>query len=1002
MNYKSSLRVIALLILLGLILFPLTTLHAQESGFTETFNDPELPNWERSPSANVVDGVLHIDQSGYVLHSGGWGDLNLAVRASLVGEGFVAVSYRATEIGDYSIHISENEITLYKAGEAIAQETMAYIPPGEWFWINVIAIGDSHEISLNGQLVLRFLDPDPLPPGGVALAVQGQAKGQFDDLSLVSLGEELQPEESGASQEPPSAQETSGEPTQAPSVSVESGVPAYQSEPWVVLGGPPGGIGYDIRMVPEDPDIMYVTDSGGGIFKSQNGGQSWMPINHGIESTPDIGTLVFCATIDPHDSNTIWIGTQFSAHIYRSTDAGQTWEERDNGVIPFPGEHSVRGITIDPNDPTVVYSAFETSGLEGARGEVYKSTDAGLNWTRIWQGENLARYIWIDPRNTQRLFVSTGIFDRIAANADPDGKGGGVGVLRSEDGGQTWTELNEKNGLNGGLYIPSLFMHPENPDILIAAVSAQGGKGKIPGVYLTQDGGDTWKLIRGAAEDTPSERTMEAVEISMSNPNVWYAAGPEVIHRSDDGGQTWQNYPMRTADRGSGFPIDIQVDPRDPYRLFVNNYGGGNMMSTDGGETWVDASQGYTGAGIWGLYVDPANSWMVTVAANTANFRSTDGGQTWKGIKLASTDETQNGSLRGRILTYPEGSGAHILGTGDFNQGYVFHSLDGGNTWKGSEVVDIEELSRTGALEEGLYLARAFAFAPSDPQIVYIGYGDRPALLGSFADSPKTPPGFFRSQDGGYTWEHVENTPFADVSILTLAVSPDDPRTIFVATMAGVFRSQDGGDTWQNLETLEAITPINPGEGSPHIFIIATDPFDPGIVYAGSPHGGVFRSEDGGDIWEQASSGMDPNESVFDLLPDPNRPGVLYASTRTSGVYYTTDRGERWIGLKDGMPGTFVDQLALSSDGSVLYAATHVAGVLRLGTPSSAPPQTEPAPESLAENGSTPGTPQSGSPAESGPAPGTPQPTSVVIVMAIGILLGLVLVITLFALRKRR
>jgi hypothetical protein len=183
----------------------------------------------------------------------------------------------------------------------------------------------------------------------------------------------------------------------------------------------------------------------------------------------------------------------------------------------------------------------------------------------------------------------------------------------------------------------------------------------------------------------------------------------------------------------------------------------------------------------------------------------------------------------------------------------------------------------------------------------------------------------------------VENTPFADVSILTLAVSLDDPRMLYVATMVGVFRSQDGGDTWQNLETLEAITPTNPADKNPPIFVITTDPFDSGIVYAGSPRGGVFRSKDGGDTWAQASFGMDPNESIYDLLPDPNRPGVLYASTSTSGVYYTTDRGEHWIALNDGISGKWVDQLALSGDGSVLYAASHVSGVLRLGTPSSAP-----------------------------------------------------------------
>jgi uncharacterized protein (TIGR03382 family) len=761
-------------------------------------------------------------------------------------------------------------------------------------------------------------------------------------------------EETPPPEEPAPTQETGEVPTEGPSVSAE-GVPAYQSEPWVILGGPPGGIGYDIRMVPENPDIMYVTDSGAGIFKSMNGGQSWVPINEGIERKPEIGTKVFCATIDPHDSNTIWIGTELSAHIYRSTDGGQMWEERDNGIIPSDsGEHSVRGITIDPNDPNIVYAAFEDSatidGVGRSSGEVYKSTDAGLNWTRIWRGENLARYVWIDPRNTQRLFVSTGIFDRTAANADPnfgqtaanpdpDSSPGGVGVLRSEDGGQTWTVLNEKNGLDGGLYVPSLFMHPQNPDILIAAVSAHTGIGTVPGVYMTQDGGDTWTLIQRAAEDTGSEISMEAVEISLSNPNIWYAAASEVVHRSDDGGQTWKHFPLRTVDRGSGFPIDIEVDPRDPYRLFVNGYGGGNMMSTDGGETWVDASQGYSGAGIWGVYVDPENSWSVTVSANTANFRSTDGGQTWQGIDLGRIDENRFGSFRGRIVSYPEGSGTHIIGSGDLNMGYVFHSTDGGDTWEASKVVGIREMMGNGELEDSLYVARALAFAPSDPQTVYLGYSERYCPLGSFLECLKTPPGFFRSQDGGYTWEHVENTPFADASILTLAVSLDDPLTVFVATLAGVFRSQDGGDTWQNLETLEAITPLYPEEKFPPIFVITTDPFDSGIVYAGSPRGGVFRSEDGGDSWEQASYGMDPNESIYDLLPDPNRPGVIYASTRTSGVYYTTDRGESWILLNDGISEMWVDQLALSDDGSVLYAGTHVAGVLRLGTPIGAPPQ---------------------------------------------------------------
>ena len=180
-------------------------------------------------------------------------------------------------------------------------------------------------------------------------------------------------------------------------------------------------------------------------------------------------------------------------------------------------------------------------------------------------------------------------------------------------------------------------------------------------------------------------------------------------------------------------------------------------------------------------------------------------------------------------------------------------------------------------------------------------------------------------------------------------MSSGDSRTVFAATMAGAYRSRDGGDTWQSLTDLEAKAPAHPGSGMPPAFAIVTDPFEPGTVYAGSPRGGVFRSLDGGDSWTQASYGMDPNEGISDFLADPNRPGLIYASTRESGVFYTTDRGQRWTPLADGISQVWVDQMALSEDGSVLYAGTRVSGVVRLGTPVGAPPHQRAAQPDAAE-----------------------------------------------------
>ncbi len=285
---------------------------------------------------------------------------------------------------------------------------------------------------------------------------------------------------------------------------------AYKASSWERTGGPLGGLGYDIRMDPNNPDIMYVTDDGAGAFKSTNRGRSWTSINNGIVPSGNSGDTysVFCLTIDPNNSNRIWIGSSQNSNVYRSDDGGSTWQIMKNGIIEKLA--TWRGFSVDPGNSNVVYLAGEVWSMEWnsgvelnglkfdlTKGVIYKSTDAGQNWTRVWYGSNLCRYIWIDPENTDRIFVSTGIFDREAANSNPSsGDPGGVGILRSTDGGQTWKALDENNGFDPKeLIIGTLYMHPEDPDILLAGADSapyQDYYGyEIGGLYRTKDGGDT-------------------------------------------------------------------------------------------------------------------------------------------------------------------------------------------------------------------------------------------------------------------------------------------------------------------------------------------------------------------------------------------------------------------------------------------------------------------------------------------------------------------------------
>jgi hypothetical protein len=146
----------------------------------------------------------------------------------------------------------------------------------------------------------------------------------------------------------PEQPDGAGSPSDGSQELVIPGAPAYQAGSWVSTGGPPGGLGYDIRMRPDNPDVMFVTDAHSGVSKSTDGGRTWFPSNAGI--LPGIGNdiPIFCLTIDPHDYDVIWAGTQLIGHVYRSDDNGANWVEMDNGITEVG--RSLRGITVDPNN----------------------------------------------------------------------------------------------------------------------------------------------------------------------------------------------------------------------------------------------------------------------------------------------------------------------------------------------------------------------------------------------------------------------------------------------------------------------------------------------------------------------------------------------------------------------------------------------------------------------------------------------------------------------------
>ena len=807
-------------------------------------------------------------------------DYRLTFRLKLF-EGSIHLVYRLGQSGRYFISFSTHGSSLHKQYwpdtflDTPARSNTRHTSE-RWYRIEIEGKDDTISFSVDGRTEWAYRDREALKGGTFAFETLDDSIVQIDDIAVY-------------------------------------GKAVFGSRKWVRTGGPLGGLGYDIRMRPDNPDILYVTDAYAGVFKSIDAGRSWKPINYGIATRagPSGNAIpVFCLSIDPHDNDILWIGTQNVRGIFKSTDGGESWVQMDRGVEERSGI-TFRGFTVDPRTSDIVYAAAELSSWAWAgeerkgrefdltRGVVYKTIDGGRNWRAVWRGDNLARYVWIDSQNPKTVYVSTGIFDREAANSQPAmGRPGGVGIIKSTDGGGTWQQLNRDLS---NLYVGSLFLHPRNPQILLAGTGNNQYYDRA-GAYLSLDGGASWR-------QTLSGDDITSVEFAVSDPRIAYAASINAVYMSEDGGKSWKQ--MSTGDRGwgppgvrAGFPIDLQVDPRDPKRIFANNYGGGNFLSTDGGRSWIAASRGYTGAQARDIAVDPDNPSTVFAAVRSGIFTSRDGGASWQGLAYKPVNLLEWNA----VAVDPEDS-RHILAASNHEQ-ILAESRDAGRSWS-----IVHQTRRPGISW------RVIAFSPSDPEIAYAGLSAY-FSAGSF-DSSLEAGGIQISTDGGSHWQDANDGTSGKTNVSSLVVDQDNPKIVYAGTVdRGVLKSTDAGRQWAMK---------NRGMPSqPRILSLVQKPGQPAILLAGIDRGGVYRSLDGGDTWHASAAGMNPEASVTDLVFDSENPDVLYAADISSGVYLSEDGGESWEPINSGLRTRAVNALALSADGSKLYAATEGEGVFRL------------------------------------------------------------------------
>lgn len=868
-----------------------------EDGFTDWSTDS---NW-----SIVYEGMNAVAQgtnhAWMTLNQGSnWTDYTFDADVKIISDAVQLMFRLSDDRGRYIIGITPSRMYLSREypWEKIEPDLANYsipTPTNTWNHVQIVASLKGIDVYLNGILRLSYQDSwdKTLWQGSIGLEVTPDtgAQARFDNIEIY-------------------------------------GVIAPEAD-WVKTGGPVGGLGYDVRYG-SSTQVMYVTDNYSGVSKSQDGGKTWFASNRGITGRFGVSgdaIPVFTLTVDPNNPDIIWAGLKDAKGLYKSVNAGQIWVD----VTPPITEPQFvfRGVTIQQNNSNIVYAQGELPmndpGLvhDKVKGRIYRTEDGGLNWTMIWEGDNLVRYVFIHPENNELLFASLGIFDREAYDSNcgdtPPSQGTG-GILKLTREGSLWNNYFMNNGLTD-MYVGTLAIHPTKPNIMLAgAGNTACSRYEQPedvwhntgGAFLTTDGGESWsKTLAGDI--------ITSVEFSPTDPDVAYAGGQHKIYRSEDGGWNWdpisgEDFAWGPVGAPAGFPIDFLIDQSDPATIFSNNYGGGNTKSTDGGVTWDLASDGYTGALMLDVAVNPDNSNIVYGTARSGVFRSINGGKTWQGL---STPPTYLASAYGIAIKPDE---PNVIIVSDELLGNVYRSTNGGLNW--TKVFTIPNVVPGVDADQHGFKSIEFAAEPNS-NIVYAGAcRGSVALDDIFNNDKKLSKGVFKSVDGGVTWNKASDSDVENKCLTAIAIHPTNPNIVYAAApYAGVYKTVDGGVNWTLLSGIPTVD----------IRSVEVDPANPNIVYVGALQGGVYRSTNGGSTWVAFKDGMEPNDPILDIVIDPTNQERIWAASRATGIYLWLADEDRWSHVNGGLFTRSIQSIDISSNGQVLYAATSGEGVFRLG-----------------------------------------------------------------------
>ncbi len=682
---------------------------------------------------------------------------------------------------------------------------------------------------------------------------------------------------------------------------------------WRMIGPFRGGRTRAATGIASQPNVFYVGQGDGGVWKSDDYGRTWNPIFDG-QPSQSVGAIAVAAS----NPSIVYVASGEGLHrpdlsvgdgIYKSANAGKTWEHlglRDGEQIP--------ALAVDPHDPNRIFAAVlgHPYGANEERG-IYRSLDGGATWKKVLykDAETGGSDVQIDPSHPNVVYAS--LWEETLAPWEDgntyDGTKGGL--FKSTDGGDTWKQLTK--GLPEDVVHIQVALAASDENRLYATLATKResgyGSGTGLGLYRSDDAGESW--YKATDDPRPALKIgggdLPIAMVDPKNPDEVYSASI-VTMRSEDGGKTWMSW--RGAPGGDDYQ-NLWINPENPnIILLVADQGA--LVSVNRGETWSS----------W--YNQPTAQLYHVSATNTFPYQVCAGQQESGSVCIASRGNDGE-------ITYREWHPVAVI-----EYGYVAPDPLHPEIVFGAGRSEVSKYDMvTGQVQNVTPIpVRSAAYRSDRTEPILFSPLDAHDLY--YAANV-----LFETRDYGNSWTSISPdlsrehsgqpaslSPLGDKdtarrrgAIYSLALSFKSAGTIWAGSDDGlVWVTNDHGKNWKNI-TPPSLTPWS------KITQISASHFDDKTAFVSvsrmridDMHPYLFRTRDGGATWESIAAGLSDGSSVDTVREDPVRKGLLFAGTETA-VWVSFDDGDHWQSLQFNLPHTSMRDLLIKDND--LVVATH-------------------------------------------------------------------------------